>query len=477
MDIDEKIIVDAKKHYEKLLQICERIKQRGYWSEFGTINENVEQHIQSLFLEILGKEVGIDDEELYFINAILEKNYSKGRLVSEHARLKGKPLIQVPIYLTACIKMDLFDQTSFSLELIACIKNLGLALMIADHDFSEKECEFINAYISCIAELVERFGIKERSTGNSIVGLGKKEYINDSNCSEFSANNKDVGESICDILTELDDMTGLEKVKSEVKALVDLIKVRKIRVERGLPIVPMSFHLVFSGNPGTGKTTVARLISKLYNQLGLLPTDNVVEIDRAGLIAGYVGQTAAKVQEVINKALGGVLFIDEAYSLISENSENDFGLEAVSTLLKGMEDNRDKLIVIAAGYENEMDRFIDSNPGLRSRFSKHIHFEDYSPQQMLQILKDMCNNSGYVISSNVEEYAIEYFYKMQRSDCVGFGNGRGVRNYFEQAVSRQASRIVRMKEPDNSELAMLDIRDFKIDEEYNLLCCGDSIKL
>jgi len=193
--------------------------------------------------------------------------------------------------------------------------------------------------------------------------------------------------AVSGVLDELNNLIGLESVKKEVKALVDLIKVRKMREERGLPVVPMSFHLVFTGNPGTGKTTVARLISKIYYYLGLIKTDKVVEVDRAGLIAGYVGQTAAKVQEVINQALGGVLFIDEAYSLINENSSDDYGLEAVSTLLKGMEDHRDKLIVIAAGYEEKMARFINSNPGLKSRFSKQIHFDDYTPLQMLQILK------------------------------------------------------------------------------------------
>jgi|GEM_PF-876936 len=460
MDIDKKLIADAKKHYERLIQICERIDKRGYWQEVHSINQNAEQHIQSLFLEILEKEVGIDDEELYFINTILGKNYSKGKLACEHARLNGRPLIQVPIYLTSCIKMDLFDETSCSYELIDCIKNLGMALMISDHNFSEKECEFINAYILCITELVERFGIKKNVSNNWNKNFEKKAQENDTSCGAYCTKNKDSDSAIQDILTELDNMTGLEKVKSEVKALVDLIKVRKIRAQRGLPIVPMSFHLVFTGNPGTGKTTVARLISKLYNQLGLLPTDNVVEVDRSGLIAGYVGQTASKVQEVINKALGGVLFIDEAYSLISESSESDFGYEAVSTLLKGMEDNRDKLIVIAAGYENEMKRFIDSNPGLKSRFSKCIHFEDYTPQQMLKILKDMCNASGYEICARSEDFAIDYFYKKQSEDAIGFGNGRGVRNFFERSISRQASRIVKIEELDDSELAMLKIEDF-----------------
>lgn len=461
MDINEELIVDSKRHYEQLLQIAERIKQRGYWSEIQSIHENVEQHITSFFIEILGKDAVIENEEVFLINSILNKSYSKGRLVSEHARV-GRTFIQVPVYLTSCIKMDLFDGSSYSYELLDCIKSLGLSLMAADHNVSEAECKFLNAYISCVTELVDRFGIKEgKADINSCINENRKEEATSTNNYKSNSGSCIGSESdVSALLKELDELTGLEKVKSEVKALVDLIKVRKLRSERGLPIVPMSFHLVFTGKPGTGKTTVARLISKIYHQLGLLPSDKVVEVDRAGLIAGYVGQTAAKVQEVINNALGGVLFIDEAYSLISENGENDFGLEAVSTLLKGMEDNRDKLIVIAAGYENEMARFIDSNPGLKSRFSKQIHFEDYTPQQMLKILKVLCSNSGYEISLGAEEEAIEYFYKVQREDASGFGNARGVRNFFEQAVSRQASRIVNLEEPDNSELIMLKECDF-----------------
>lgn len=460
MDINEELIVDSKKHYEKLVQIAERIKQRGYWSEFQSIHENVEQHITSFFIEILGKDAVIENEEVFLINSLLGKNYSKGRLVSEHARV-GRAFIQVPVYLTSCIKMDLFDKSSYSYELLNCIKSLGLSLMAADNNVSEAECKFLNAYIACITELVDRFGIKESKADlNSCSSENREEDSSVVTSRSISCSCNGNESDVSSLLKELDELTGLEKVKSEVKALVDLIKVRKLRSERGLPIVPMSFHLVFTGKPGTGKTTVARLISKIYHRLGLLPTDKVVEVDRAGLIAGYVGQTAAKVQEVINRALGGVLFIDEAYSLISENSENDFGNEAISALLKGMEDNRDKLIVIAAGYENEMARFIDSNPGLKSRFSKKIHFDDYTPQQMLKILKIMCKNSGYEISPSAEEEAIEYFYKVQREDASGFGNARGVRNFFEQAVSRQASRIVNLEDPDDLELVMLKDCDF-----------------
>ncbi|HOQ37532.1 MAG TPA: AAA family ATPase [Acetivibrio sp.] len=382
------IIEKAKSRYETLLNITDTIEQKGYWNKTQSIHDNVEEHILSLYLQLVSKDFIINDEETAMINGVLGKNYSRGRLVLHQARVGEKDINSIPDYLISCIKMDLMEKTTYSYKVINCINSLGLLMIGADYDISEVECKFLSKYISGISDLVGKFGIAENNgdTKSSMDDTGKEEP-NISICSDSSGKGMDSYTAVSGVLDELNNLIGLESVKKEVKALVDLIKVRKMREERGLPVVPMSFHLVFTGNPGTGKTTVARLISKIYYYLGLIKTDKVVEVDRAGLIAGYVGQTAAKVQEVINQALGGVLFIDEAYSLINENSSDDYGLEAVSTLLKGMEDHRDKLIVIAAGYEEEMARFINSNPGLKSRFSKQIHFDDYTPLQMLQILK------------------------------------------------------------------------------------------
>lgn len=382
------IIEKAKSRYETLLNITDTIEQKGYWNKTQSIHDNVEEHILSLYLQLVSKDFIINDEETAMINGVLGKNYSRGRLVLHQARVGEKDINSIPDYLISCIKMDLMEKTTYSYKVINCINSLGLLMIGADYDISEVECKFLSKYISGISDLVGKFGIAENNgdTKSSMDDTGKEEP-NISICSDSSGKGMDSYTAVSGVLDELNNLIGLESVKKEVKALVDLIKVRKMREERGLPVVPMSFHLVFTGNPGTGKTIVARLISKIYYYLGLIKTDKVVEVDRAGLIAGYVGQTAAKVQEVINQALGGVLFIDEAYSLINENSSDDYGLEAVSTLLKGMEDHRDKLIVIAAGYEEEMARFINSNPGLKSRFSKQIHFDDYTPLQMLQILK------------------------------------------------------------------------------------------
>ncbi|MBQ1270653.1 MAG: AAA family ATPase [Clostridia bacterium] len=245
--------------------------------------------------------------------------------------------------------------------------------------------------------------------------------------------------TIDELKAELDGYIGLGAIKKEVNNLINMVTVYNMRKEHGLPTVDLSLHMVFSGNPGTGKTMIARLMSKIYRSLGILSKGHLVEVDRSGLVAGYVGQTAIKTKKVIDEALGGVLFIDEAYAL-SDKGDNDFGHEAIDTLLKAMEDNRDDLVVVVAGYDGLMDDFIHSNPGLESRFNRFLHFDDYSLDEMVDIFKMRCDGSKYVLAEGAEE-EVRRLIERESGDKIGFGNARGVRNLFEDVLVRQANRL------------------------------------
>ena len=270
----------------------------------------------------------------------------------------------------------------------------------------------------------------------------------------------EIQETMDDLKKELESYIGLEIVKQEVESLVNLVTIQKLRVENDLPVDELSLHLVFSGNPGTGKTMIARLMSRIYKVLGILSKGHLVETDRSGLVAGYVGQTAIKTSEIVKKALGGVLFIDEAYALTG-NTENDYGQEAVNTLLKAMEDHRDDLVIIVAGYPALMKRFIKSNPGLESRFNRFLFFADYSAEEMLDIFDMRCEKSGYTMDEETHQLLQDYLMKFSENN-LNFGNARGVRNLFERAVSAQANRLAKQKNVTRDELMKLTGDDIRI---------------
>jgi SpoVK/Ycf46/Vps4 family AAA+-type ATPase len=265
--------------------------------------------------------------------------------------------------------------------------------------------------------------------------------------------------SLEDILVDLNKLIGLSRVKDEVNTIVNLIKINKLRVNKGFQQTSMSMHLVFSGNPGTGKTTVARILGEIYCSLGVLSKGHLIEVDRSGLVAGYVGQTAIKTSEIIQKALGGILFIDEAYSLTGNNIDSDYGKEAIDTLLKAMEDYREDFIVIVAGYPEPMEKFLKSNPGLESRFNTFIHFEDYSSIELFDIFINFCKNFNYTLKNETESFLNNYFDKLLTEKKENFANAREVRNLFERSIKKQANRLSLDNDISDDELLEIKIVD------------------
>ena len=268
-----------------------------------------------------------------------------------------------------------------------------------------------------------------------------------------------VEERIAAILEELNNLIGLTTVKEEVNSLINVQKVNLRRKAMGLKEADVSKHLVFSGNPGTGKTTVARILARVYHELGLLKQGQLVEVDRSGLVAGYIGQTAIKTKEVIDSAMGGILFIDEAYTLSANKGEGDFGQEAIDTILKAMEDHRDEFIVITAGYPDLMEEFLDSNPGLRSRFNKFIFFPDYTAEELRNVFEFTAKKNGYKVSAEALEYLQNYYAIRLAIGEPNFANARDARNIFEKAVTRQANRLADKADCTKEELELLTLAD------------------
>ena len=376
-----------------------------------------------------------------------------------------------PVFFWNLAESDAKRGTETSRTFIRMLTNILLYLAAVDDDVTYSEAEFITECTDRLAAICDTTGVRKSREGLNpldFVTSGEPSFVEKHSAqvqTSGGGTNAPKAEekapekpNFDELMEQLDSLVGLDTVKKEVKNLINLVKVRKLRQENDLPVPPMSFHMVFLGNPGTGKTTVARLISGLYAAIGVLSKGQLIEVDRSGLVAGYVGQTALKTQEVIQSALGGVLFIDEAYSLAS-GGENDFGREAIETLLKAMEDHRDDLVVIVAGYTGPMEKFIHSNPGLESRFNRYFFFPDYDGNQLTEIFRIQCKKNSYTLTPEADEAALKMFTRLYEERDENFGNGRDVRNCFEDMVVRQSNRVAALENPSKEDLMTVKPED------------------
>lgn len=344
-----------------------------------------------------------------------------------------------------------------SKNLLSFFDELGKEFIALDFNEEDIEIAYLYIVIFHMSQFLEGYCINYSVPSNSI-------QKNTDNLTQKIADSEPVEpeekeQSLEELMEKLGDLVGLSGVKQDIEGLTNLLKVRQRRKEEGLSIPSVSMHMVFTGNPGTGKTTVARLVAKIYKQLGVVSQGQLVEVDRSGLVSGYVGQTALKTKEVCDKAKGGVLFIDEAYTLTSSEGKNDFGIEAVNTLLKYMEDYRDDFVVIVAGYTKEMEDFLDSNPGLKSRFGKVIEFADYSADELMKILEFNCDKNDLEMTEEAKETSKKFFEKRIEEKTKNFANARDVRNYVDRILTNQANRLSHYEEISKKDLVTVEKED------------------
>lgn len=398
------------------------------------IDAKENQENRCLFIDLHNH---LDDlDEMLFDSSFEVNNRIAAQILENSPELMIDGVTYSPFFIVLLSVYDELNGTTYSTECCHLLSNFALICIKCDKKMSSDEEDYLYRLNQSMRKNIE-LGV-EIADGYKKIQLAEIE--NSSSMLEknyFKHEVKDINENP---LEEISKLIGIENVKSEVCTILNSVKISKMREEKGLPATSSKSHFVFHGNPGTGKTTVARLFASALHAIGALSKGHLIEVDRSGLVAGYVGQTAEKTKRVVEEAIGGVLFIDEAYTLSKDG--NDFGQEAIDTLLKMMEGHRDNLVVIATGYSEKMQGFISSNSGLESRFQKFILFDDYSPAELLEIFKKMVSDSKMHLTAKAEAKVLKVFESKYAERSDAFGNARLARNLFQKAVGAQADRLV-----------------------------------